>query len=221
MYSEVEESSEQACKRKFTGASKKKTVSFSDDAKLRRVFTNDSNLHADSSWLTDDEVFSMNKRAKNLATLHYLKTRPGQKAPSKHSGIVYNCHPAHYEIIGESLRGMEHITDISKTQSRKRLRSGVNSLMEEHQNQDNTCGGSKLACKFIECTKEAMAYSIQMAEEDARTAAAILTEDLKQHDDVVSISSESSAAAMSSPCPCSSITDFPRISRMSSSPAAA
>jgi len=221
MYSEVEESSEQACKRKFTGAPKKKTVSFSDDAKLRRVFANDSNLRAVSSWLTDDEVFSMNKRAKNLATLHYLKTRPGQKAPSKHSGIVYNCHPAHYEIIGESLRGMEHITDISKTQSRKRLRSGVNSLMEEHQNQDNTCGGSKLACKFIECTKEAMAYSIQMAEEDARTAAAILTEDLKQYDDVVSISSESSAAAMSSPCPCSSITDFPRISRMSPSPAAA
>eukprot|EP00985_Skeletonema_marinoi_P004354 scaffold1903_cov126-Skeletonema_marinoi.AAC.6 len=60
-------------------------------------------------WHTAEELSSMKKRAQNLSILHYIKTRPGKpKAPSNRSGIVYNCNPAHYEIIGEALRGMEH-----------------------------------------------------------------------------------------------------------------
>ena len=151
----------------------------------------------------------MKKRAKNLAALHHLKTRPGQKAPSIHSGIVYNCHPAHYEIIGESLRGMEHITD--ETQCRNRLRSGVISLIREHQNQQNPFRDYELACKYVEYSEEAMAYARQIAMEDARTAAAILVEDLKQDDD--------DEFSILSPCGIADLPELPRLS--SSSPAAA
>lgn len=208
--------SEQACKRQRVTA-KKKTVSFSSNAKLRTVF-NDENQQTYFPWLTDDEVSSMKKRARKLSKLHYIKTRPGQpKAPSDRSGIVYNCHPALYEIIGESLRGMEHLTCTSKARSRERLRSGAISFVEDYQNQDNTTR-VKLVCKYIESTKEAMAYSIQMAEEDARAAAAILTEDLKQYDDVASppssISSKSSTVLLS----CGITNDFPpELSRILSS----
>ena len=150
----------------------------------------------------------MKKRAKNLAALHYLKTRPGQKAPSIHSGIVYNCHPAQYEIIGESLRGMEHITDSSKAHSRNRLRSGTISLIREHQYQKNAFRDYELAYKYVEYSEEAMAYSIQIAEEDARMAENMHQDD----DDAFSMLSESSLCT---------ITDLPEISRLSSSPAAA
>ena len=176
------ESSEYPYKRRCIA---KKTVTFSSTAKLR-TFTNDNSLQAYSSWHTDDELSSMKKRARKLSMLHYLKTRPGQANLSKRSGIVYNCHPAHYEIIEESLRGMEHHTDISKARRRERLRSDAISLVEE--NQDKT-SRSKLACMYRESTKEAMLYSREIAEEDAKVAAAILAEDLKQEDVVASISS--------------------------------
>lgn len=188
---------------------KKKTVSFSNEVRLRRTTIDDDGLQQTYyPWFTHEEIVSMKKRAKNLAALHHLKTRPGQKAPSPQSGIVYNCHPAHYEIIGESLRGMEHITD--ETHGRNRLRSGVISLIREHQDQENPLRGYELACKYVEYSEEAMAYAIQIAEEDARIAAAIFTEDLKQDDD--------DESSMSSPC---GITDLPEIPRLSSSSAAA
>ena len=126
----------------------------------------------------------MKKRAKNLSILHYIKTRPGKPTPSNRSSIVYNCHPAHYEIIGESLRGMEYHTDTSKARKRELLRSNAISLVEERQNLHKT-NRSKLACMYRESTKEAMVYSRKIAEEDANAAAAILAEDLKQ--DVIDV----------------------------------
>jgi len=131
-------------------------------------------------WHTAEELSSMKKRAQNLSILHYIKTRPGKpKAPSNRSGIVYNCNPAHYEIIGEALRGMEHCTDISQACRRERLRSDAIRLIQEHQNLDETTR-SKLACMYRETAKEAMVYARKIAEEDANIAAATLTEDLKQ-----------------------------------------
>jgi hypothetical protein len=178
----------------------RKTVTFSPTNKLRRFF-NDNSLQAYSSWHTDDELSSMKKRAKKLSMLHYLKNRPGQtEVPSKRSGIVYNCHPAHYEIIGESLRGMEHHTDPSKARRRERLRSDAISLVVE--NQDKT-SRIKLARMYRGTTKEAMSYSRKIAEEDAKVAAAILAEDLKQEDVVTSTSSSTpsvSSIAMASAC---------------------
>ena len=157
----------------------KKTVKFSPNAKVRRT-ANGNDLKAQSSWFTAEELSSMKKRAKNLSILHYIKTRPGQpKAPSNRSGIVYNCHPAHYEIIGESLRGMEHHTDIAQALRRERLRSDARSSIQEHQNLDETTRSKKLLCMYRERTKEAMVYARNIAEEDANVAAAILAEDLK------------------------------------------
>ena len=171
-------SSERPCKRRYTA---KKTVTFSSKVKLRSFFASGHNiLEGYSSWLTSDELSSMKKRAKNLSMIHQIKTRPGKPTPSDRSGIVYNCHPAHYEIIGESLRGMEHHTDISKARRRERLRSDAISLVEEHHNLQES-SRSKLACMYKESSKEALVYSRQVANEDASIAAAILADDLK-HD---------------------------------------
>mmetsp|Transcript_31277 Transcript_31277/g.63004 ORF Transcript_31277/g.63004 Transcript_31277/m.63004 type:complete len:192 (-) Transcript_31277:167-742(-) len=172
------DSSGHPCKKRSI-AKMKKTVKFSPNAKVRSAAKYDD-LQAHSSWFTADELSSMKKRAKNLSILHYIKTRPGQpNAPSNLSGIVYNCHPAHYEIIGESLRGMEHRTDISQALRRERLRSDAISLIHEHQNLDETTRSKKLAWMCRERTNEAMLYSRKIAEEDASVAAAILAEDLK------------------------------------------
>ena len=104
--------------------------------------------------------------------------------PNDRSGIVYNCHPAHYEIIGESLRGMEHITDASTSQKRIRLRSDTVSLIQQFQDQDTEddveTSRSKLANKYRESAKEALMDAKVAAEEDAKAAAQILAEDLKQ-----------------------------------------
>jgi hypothetical protein len=174
----VDSSGNRSCKRK--------AVSFSQTAKLRRVkVADDSKLHeAYSSWLTDEEVSSSKKRARNLSKVHYLKTRHDADArPNDRSGIVYNCHPAHYEIIGESLRGMEHITDASTSQKRIRLRSDTVSLIQKFQDTDEDdveTSRSKLANKYRESAKEALMDAKVAAEEDAKAAAQILAEDLKQ-----------------------------------------
>ena len=102
--------------------------------------------------------------------------------PNDRSGIVYNCHPAHYEIIGESLRGMEHITDASTSQKRIRLRSDTVSLIQQFQDteDDVETSRSKLANKYRGSAKEALMDARVAAEEDAKAAAQILAEDLKQ-----------------------------------------
>eukprot|EP00985_Skeletonema_marinoi_P009755 scaffold4541_cov121-Skeletonema_marinoi.AAC.14 len=172
------DSSRHPCK--MRSIAKKKTVKFSPNAKLRSFAASGNDLQAQSSWLTPNELSSMKKRAQNLSILHYIKTRPGKpKAPSNRSGIVYNCHPAHYEIIGESLRGMERYTDISQARRRERLRSDAIKLVEEHQNLNETIR-SKLACMYRETAEEAMVYARKIAEEDANIAAVILAEDLTQ-----------------------------------------
>ena len=184
------DSSERPCKRRCI--TKNKTITFSSKVKVCS-FANGHDMQGYSSWLTSDKLSSIRKRAKKLPMIHYIKTRPGQpKAPSNRSGIVYNCHPAHYEIIGESLRGMEHYTDISKARRREQLRSNSIRLVEEHQNLDKT-SRNKLACMYRESAKEAMMYARKIAEEDANVAAAILTEDLKQGVDDVSSSPSPSA----------------------------
>ena len=176
--------SERPCKRRCT-AKKKKTVTFSSKVKLRSFASSPNNTLGYFSWLTADEISSIKKRARTLSMIHQIKTRPGKPAPPKRSGIVYNCHPAHYEIIGESLRGMEHHTDTSKARGRERLRSDVVRLVEEHQDLQEIENRSKLACMYKERTKEALVSSRKVAEEDARIAAAILAEDLKHDADAV------------------------------------
>ena len=164
----------------------KKAVTFSSKTTVRSFFNDNNNLQAYSSWLTDEELSSMKKRARSLAILHHIKTRPDNPTPSKLSGIVYNCHPAHYEIIGESLRGMECYTDVSNARRRERLRSDAIYLVLKRENLEKT-STSKLACMYKESTKEASVYASEKAEEDANIAAAIFifAEELKQDFDGV------------------------------------
>lgn len=179
-------------------AKKKKTVKFSSDAKLRN-FTSCNDLHSPSTWLTAQEISSMKMRAKKLSVLHSIniKTRSSQtKTPSKRCEIVYNCHPAHYEILGESLRGMELYTDVSIARRRELLRSNSISIIEEHQNLVKT-NRSKLACMYRESTKEAIVHSRKIAEEDASIAAIIMAEDLKQ--DVHGVASSPSSSSSTKP----------------------
>mmetsp|Transcript_23205 Transcript_23205/g.38231 ORF Transcript_23205/g.38231 Transcript_23205/m.38231 type:complete len:169 (-) Transcript_23205:4-510(-) len=153
------------CKRRCI-EKEKKTVTFSSD--VTAAFTNSNYTQVHSSWLTAYELVSMKKLAKTLSLLHYHYN---------HSVIVYDCSPAHYEVIGESLRGMEHYTDISKARRREQLRSDAIKLVVKHQylykDKENNI---KLACMYKESTKEAMVYSRQIAEEDANVAAAIFAE---------------------------------------------
>ena len=164
----------------------KKAVTFSSKTTVRSFF-NGNDLQAYSSWLTDKELCSMKKRARSLAILHHIKTRPDNSTPSKLSGIVYKCHPAHYEIIGESLRGMECYTDISNARRREGLRSDAIDLVLKRENLDKT-SKNKLACMYRESTKEASVYAREKAEEDANIAAAIFAEDLKKDFDGVDYS---------------------------------
>lgn len=176
----LRESSEWSCTSR-SRIVKKKTVMYSSKVKLRSFAKQSQNLQVQSSWITGEELSAMKKRAKNLSILHHIKTRPGKPTPSKRSEIVYNCHPAHYEIIGESLRGMEHYTDTSKARRLEWFRSNATSLAEAHQNLYKA-NRSKMACMYRESTKEAMVHSRKVAEEDAKAAAAILAEDLKEDD---------------------------------------
>ena len=162
------------CKRRCI-TKEKKTVSFS--SKVKTAFANNNDDQVPSSWLTADELVSMKKRAKKLSLLHYNKTCPGNPTPPQGSGIVYNCSPAHYEIIGESLRGMEHCTDISTALIRQRLRANAINMVVKHQYLYKT-NDIKLACMYREITKEALVYSRQIAEEDVNAAVAIYAEAL-------------------------------------------
>ncbi len=166
----------------------KKAVSFSADATLRRLQVETPPV---SSWLTSNEILSQKKRAKNLSKIHYFKThdddgqlRSNKVLPSaphtkRLSGIVYNCHPSNYEIIGESLRGMEHFTDPSTARRREQMRVDVINLVQEYEyHDDESIHSKKLVDTYREITNKAMEYALKMAEEDAKMAAAILEEDL-------------------------------------------
>ena len=178
---------------------KRRSVSFSANATLRKLQAADTH-QAYSSWLTEYELLSLKKRAQNLSKIHYFKTRPGRsKALTKRSGIVYKTHPAHYEIIGESLRGMDHITDVLKGRRRERMHFDAIRLVQEHQIEADPGVRSKLASKYREITTEAMVYARTMAEEDAKAAAEILEEDLKEDDGIAA------ASAVLPPLPLASV----------------
>ena len=127
---------------------KKKTVKFSPNANYAAMLP--TVMTCRHTPLGSHPTNFINEEASPKLILHYIKTRPRKpKAPSNRSGIVYNCHPAHYEIMGESLRGMEHYTDISQACRRERLRSDAIKLV---------------ACMYRETAKEKMfVYSRKIA----------------------------------------------------------
>lgn len=100
-----------------------------------------------------------------------------------------------YEIEGESLRGMEHITDICNGKKRRQIKEdAIHAMLIWQQEQfiSTSFGndvvvyavesalemdGSKLAKAYRAKTQEALAYARRVAEEDAKVAITILAED--------------------------------------------
>eukprot|EP00956_Cyclotella_meneghiniana_P004558 scaffold5609_cov23-Cyclotella_meneghiniana.AAC.2 len=152
----------------------------------------------------------MKASARNLAKAHLIRTlvhsRDNATATSTATSTTLSpstIHPARYEIQGESLRGMEHITDLSMGKSRRLSRdTAIKSVNQEQCRQVlihalTICHGdvsllntiqfdvqgfkvdrTELARVYGEKTKDALAYSRRLAEEDAKLAAEILSQDL-------------------------------------------
>jgi len=151
----------------------------------------------------------MKASARNLAKAHLIRTlvhsRDNAAATSTATSTTTTStiHPARYEIQGESLRGMEHITDLSMGKSRRLSRdTAIKSVNQEQCRQVlihalTICNGdvsllntiqfdvegfkvdrTELARVYGEKTKDALAYSRRLAEEDAKMAAEILSQDL-------------------------------------------
>ncbi|KAL7463185.1 hypothetical protein ACHAXS_003564 [Conticribra weissflogii] len=159
---------------------RKAAVHFSPSVTLRIV--SDSSNHFHSPWHSAEEVKSMKLQAKTLAKLHYrLSNKDSAKSETLSSS------PSTYELRGESLRGMEHLTDISMGRRRQCLKSkAIATTVEEQEIQLeihssrtlDANGRRRIAQEYANVAREAVEYSRRIAEEDAREAATILREDL-------------------------------------------
>ena len=91
--------------------------------------------------------------------------------------------PTSYEIKGESLRGLEYLTDMAMGKKRQHLRNlAVSTALKEQEHQrvlNSTRSRRMIAQEYGKTTQDASIYSRRVAEEDARVAAAILEEDLR------------------------------------------
>ena len=136
---------------------------------------------------------TIKNRAKHLAKLH-------RQIQNKHPNYVANSSsPTRYEIGGESLRGLEYITDcdmgcnrqcikdeaiLATLQEQKKLlrqqvlESGDEDAKSARTNRNVNMTAIRLARIYREKAEEALRYSKLVAEEDAEVASAILAEDL-------------------------------------------
>ena len=190
-----------------SSSTEKKSVQFHPEVKLRCVIPS-SNDPQDTTWINLLELCEMKASARNLAKAHLFRsivhsreevttsTTPVSSSPP----VSPTLHPARYEIEGESLRGMEHITDLSAGKSRRLSRDAAIKSVDQEQCRQvlvhalKCCHGdvsllkldvqgfvidrTELSRVYGEKTKDALAYSRRLAEEDARMAAEILSQDL-------------------------------------------
>lgn len=194
-----------------SSSTKKKSVQFHPEVKLRCV-TPSNNDPQDTTWINPLELCEMKASARNLAKAHLIRsivhsreeattsTTPASSPPPVSPAL----HPARYEIEGESLRGMEIITDLSAGKSRRLSRDAAIKSVDQEQCRQvlvhalKCCNGDVSLLNAVECdvlrgfvidrtelsrvygekTKDALAYSRRLAEEDARMAAEILSQDL-------------------------------------------
>ncbi|KAL3783331.1 hypothetical protein HJC23_011095 [Cyclotella cryptica] len=179
-----------------------KSVQFCPRVKLRCMISksHESSQSEYLSWLSVSELQRMKNRAKKLAKAHYVlhNIQNQGKLPAT------TMHPTTYEINGESLRGMEHITDLNMGKQRRASKAeAYRSVSEEQCRQrivktsmpwsndpamspsaanalKDVCfiNASQLSKVYAEKTRSALAYSIRLAKQDAEEAAAILVQDL-------------------------------------------
>lgn len=156
-----------------------------------------------------DELNKMKNRAKALSKLHHhMHSKSNTQATDTTTDANATiCDAIRYEIKGESLRGMEHITDINTGRKRRRVRDeAIRATVIEQQEQliqhvlDGYLTGndtsrarvedqvksnavkmdnSKLAKVYGTKAQEALVYAKRVAHEDARAAAEILADDLQ------------------------------------------
>jgi len=193
------------CKKQNSGASqhkrrrverKIKSVQFNPQVKLRCVMS--TNLEQES-WLDINDIRATKAKAKGLAKHYYLNNikKPSDSQATTAEVANTMTHPARYEMNGDSLRGMEHLTDLETGKRRQLSRArAIRSVNDEQCRQLlvstlaswNSAAAattlvfrvdtSQLARVYGEKTEDALEYSRRLAQEDAEEAAAILSADL-------------------------------------------
>lgn len=178
-------------------------VQFSSSVSMRCYQLQLGNSSSSSSWLQKEEIDAIKSQAKTLAKVH----RCLRSASLSKSAAFAKISPTRYEIQGESLRGLEHIT--SNGRIRHTLaRSAINAAIREQNTQfleyihDNNVMSSssltyvdgdgvdqikrhamkidtyRLSKVYGKKTKQSLSYAQRVAREDAKIAASILAQDL-------------------------------------------
>ncbi len=184
---------------------RRKSVLFSHTVDVRCFFIDGISL----SWMGRDEVENNKRRAKDLSKLYLrLRWKKARAAGAAFAPSDVNVDvvgdAARYEIAGESLRGMERITDHADGLRRRRaqeeaVRAAVIEQGERlspnlyhdcdpNETNANASAGlnmpesaEKLAKSYGDRSSEALAYACRVAQEDAAVAAEILAEDLREN----------------------------------------
>lgn len=137
----------------------------------------------------------MKTRAKLLSAIHFHMRSNGDAHARDNTSCdnaegyqtIITGHPARYEIIGESLRGMENMTDVVGFLQRKRVKDeAYEAVYTEQQDQHRksslrtsvSWNSEALAETYSSKTKEALVYARRIAQEDALVSAEIMIEDL-------------------------------------------
>ena len=190
-----------------------RSVQFSSNVSMRCFFAPQQSSPTITSW-TKVEVEENKSRAKKLSKLHlHLRAKLHNSAsnttstPSSSSTASTGNLPTssihdvtRYRIKGESLRGMEYITDVTNGKvRRRRVEEAMSAVATEQQeqliqrvltlytssNQEDQEANDvmkmdtgRIAKAYSTKARNALVYAQQVAEEDAKIASQILKEDL-------------------------------------------
>mmetsp|Transcript_37863 Transcript_37863/g.79803 ORF Transcript_37863/g.79803 Transcript_37863/m.79803 type:complete len:323 (+) Transcript_37863:74-1042(+) len=208
----------------------RKTVSFSPNVNLRYLFCSThpqmagntvGNAHntslISSGWFDRDEVDSMRNRARNLSAMHHNILRD----PT-------NFDASRAELGGDSLRGMEHLTDVSSGRKRRRIKDDaiqativeqnkqlIDRVLETYAASNSNSSDSlmaesrlkkralwmdnrKLATMYRDNSKDALLHAKRVGVDDAKVAAEILSQDMNFVPGIAQVSSPINSTSPSS-----------------------
>ena len=157
--------------------------------------------------MTKDEVDKTRAQAKLLAKFHSYRLLTKRKTPTS-SPTSSIGDVTRYSIKGESLRGMENLTDTANGRKRRRVQEeAIRSVGDVQQEQlvqhmsdicflrtgvdDFSIDTAQLAKVYGSKAHEALEYAKEVAHEDAKVAAKILAEDLQEESSSTSLRSKS------------------------------
>lgn len=170
---------------------------------------------------TNADVDRNKRHIKTLTRLHRqtLSTNTNEDVSARTTGAVV-ANAVRCEMKGESLRGMEHITDASIGRTRRELRKRAIRVALESQEQmiQDTCDivtkdrPSAISEAYKSEARTALKYAKFVAEEDAKIAAEIIEQDLQGDTNFATV------AAPSSSCNRDSFQNNLKVSGVASSP---